>query len=172
MVLDLQTDANIRLASLTAKEREILDHILLHKPLKTIAYDIDITVSAVDQRLKSARHKLGAADRNEAARIYSALLETCRKSTCGFAELGTDHESYLFRTSEPHSGSTFTFQDSATIDVAPPWLEDGQRSAVSEVLDQRYGRLWRVLAIPVFAVIIAILALALIAMSQALGKFL
>lgn len=164
--------AGERLERLSVKEREVLDHILEHKPLKIIAHDLGITLSAVDQRLKAARIKLDAADRNEAARIYSGLLATCRKSTCGFEAVGDAPDPSLFPTSEPSPRSTFQFQDSATIIVPAPWDGGGHRGAVPEVLDEKFGRLWRVAAIPVFAILIAVLALALIAMSQSLGTVL
>lgn len=172
MLFEPLDHAEIRLNRLSPKEREVLDHILLHKSLKVIAYDLGVTPSAVDQRLKSARQKLGAADRNDAARIYSALLTDCRDSTCGFAQLVTERESPVIQTSEPPTGSTFTFQDSATYEVVPPWFGNGHRGTVPEFLDEKVGRLWRVVAIPVFSVTIAMLALALMAMARSLSELL
>jgi DNA-binding CsgD family transcriptional regulator len=172
MFLEPLKDDQYRFARLSPKEREVLDQILLHKSLKVIAHDLGITLSAVDQRLKSARGKLEAVDRNDAARIYSRLLASCRESTCGFAELCEGHDAQVTQTSEPPHGATFTFQDSATIEVVSPWSERSQRGAVSEVLDDNFGRLWRVIAIPVFAVSIAMLALALMAMAKALSELL
>ena len=172
MPVELLSDSDERFGRLSPKERELLDHILQHKSLKVIAHDLGVTPSAVDQRLKSARLKLGAVDRNDAARRYSALLAGCRESTYGFAELGGGGDAPLFQPSEPAAGSTFTFQDSATINVAPPWFEHGHTAAVSEVLDEKFGRAWRVVAIPVLAVLIAVLALALIAMAKSLGELL
>lgn len=164
-------DAGERLERLSAKEREVLDHILEHKPLKVIAHDLGITLSAVDQRLKAARVKLGAADRNEAARTYSSLLATCIKSTCGFEAVGDTPEPSVGPVPEPVSRSVFEFKDSATIIVPAPW-DGGRQGAVPEVLDEKFGRLWRVAAIPVFAILIAVLALALISMSQSLSTIL
>lgn len=168
----LDSESAARLGRLSAKEREVLDRILLHKPLKVIAHELGITLSAVDQRLKSARAKLAAADRNEAARTYSALLTACRESTCGFEDMGTGPDLPLPKTPEPHPGATFTLQDSATTFVAPPWQERDNRGAFSESLDEKFGKAWRVAAIPVFAVAIAFLALALIAMARELGELL
>jgi len=168
----LDSEAAARLGRLSAKEREVLDQILLHKPLKVIAHELGITLSAVDQRLKAARAKLDAADRNEAARIYSALLAACRESTYGFEDLGSGRHRPLSPESELHSGATFMLRDSATTFVAPPWQDSDNRGAVSEVLDEKFGKAWRVLAIPVFAVAIAVLALALIAMARELGELL
>lgn len=172
MLLEPLDDARFRLSRLSEKERQLLDRMLEHKSLKVIAHDLGVTPSAVDQRLKSARIKLGAADRNDAARRYSGLLASCRESTSGFPQLGTEGESKVIERSEPPSASTFTFHDSATFQVAPPWLERHHGSAVPEFLDEKIGRLWRVFAIPVFAVTIAMLALALMAMAKALSELL
>lgn len=161
-----------RLESLSAKEREVLDHILEHKPLKVIAHDLGITLSAVDQRLKAARIKLNAADRNEAARTYAALLATCRKSTCGFEAVGTATEHLVVPTPEPAPRSSFQFQDSATFIVPAPWDGGSSQGAVPEVLDAKFGRLWRVAAIPIFAAIVVLIGLALVAMSQSLNEIL
>lgn len=165
-------DRRPKLDRLSAKEREVLDQLLLHKPLKVIAHDLGITLSAVDQRLKSARVKLQAADRNEAARAYAALLATCRESTCGFEEVAGRFEPDLVRTPESPSAATFMLRDSGTIIVPPSRLEIWPAGAVSEVLDERFGRLWRILAIPTMAIAIAMLALALMAMARMLGELL
>lgn len=168
----LDDDCRTRLNRLSAKEREVLDQILLHKSLKLIAHDLGITLSAVDQRLKSARLKLDAADRNEAARTYSTLLAACRKSACGFEGLCDGQDDPVPPISEPLPGATFMLRDSGTFAVPPPWYERGDHGAVSEVLDEKFGILWRVAAIPVFASLIALLALALIAMARTLGELL
>lgn len=176
MSLDLRSESQSEprewLNQLTAKEREVLDQILLHKSLKVIAHDLGITLSAVDQRLKSARVKLGASDRNEAARTYSALLVTCRESTCGFEAVAAALEAHVLPTPEQPSRSTFMLEDSANFLVPPRGYGDGPSRAVPEVLDDRFGRLWRVVAIPVFAIFIAVLVLALIAMANSLGELL
>lgn len=176
MALALRTETKsnrkMLLDQLSLKEREVLDQILLHKPLKVIAHDLGITLSAVDQRLKSARAKLSVSDRNEAARTYSALLIACRESTCGFEAVVAALDADVFGSSEPASMSTFTLQDSATFVVPPMGYGQKHVGAVSEVLDEKFGRVWRVAAIPVFAICLAVLALALIAMANSLGELL
>lgn len=172
LLSELETSPQTRLDRLSAKECEVLDHLLLHKPLKVIAHDLGITLSAVDQRLKSARAKLDARDRNEAARAYSALLVTCRESTCGFEAVAAPLDAHVFEVPEPASTSTFTLHDSATFVVPPMGYGHGQIGPVSEVLDEKFGRLWRVAAIPIFAICLAVLALALIAMANSLGELL
>ena len=172
LLTEARSDPQARLDQLTAKECEVLDRLLLHKPLKVIAHDLGITLSAVDQRLKSARSKLGARDRNEAARSYSALLIACRESTCGFEAVAAALDGHVRESAEPASRSTFMLQDGATYLVPPMGHERGQIEAVSEILDEKFGRVWRVAAIPVFALCLAVLALVLIAMANALAELL
>lgn len=172
LLSDVRSDPQGRLNHLSAKECEVLDRILLHKPLKVIAHDLGITLSAVDQRLKSARAKLGSSDRNEAARAYSALLVTCRESTCGFEAVAAALDTHVLPATEPPSRSTFMLEDSATFLVPPSGYGGGRSGAVSEVLDEKFGRLWRMAAIPVFAICIGVFALILVALAHSLGELL
>jgi DNA-binding CsgD family transcriptional regulator len=56
---------------LTERQRQCLEGFLARKTAKQIGRDLGITHHAVEQHLKAARRKLGAADTLEAARIYA-----------------------------------------------------------------------------------------------------
>lgn len=176
MTFNARTDGsvapNARIGRLTVKEREVLDHVLLHKSLKVIAFDLGITVSAVDQRLKSARAKLAARDRNEAARQYAHLLATCRKSTSGFEEVAPVSDAAVAMPLESQTRAMFVLSDGATITVPPSGYGRGSSLPIPEYLDEKFGFWWRVAAVPVLAVGIAVLVLALIAMANSLGELL
>ena len=62
------------LSRLTDKQRECMDLVLERRSSKEIARLIGVSKPAVDQRLTAARVALGAASRDEAARIYAALV--------------------------------------------------------------------------------------------------
>lgn len=64
-------------AGLTQKQCEVLDLLLQHKSNKEIARILDISPSAVDQRLASARLRLGTSRRGDTARRYASLRGTC-----------------------------------------------------------------------------------------------
>tara|TARA_R110002124_G_scaffold108804_5_gene261494 strand:- start:257 stop:820 length:564 start_codon:yes stop_codon:yes gene_type:complete len=66
----------LRVAKLTAKQRECLHLVVLRKSSKEIARILDISKPAVDQRLVGARRVLGAATRDEAALIYARASGT------------------------------------------------------------------------------------------------
>lgn len=61
---------------LTDRQRQCLEGFLARKTAKHIGRDLGITHHAVEQHLKAARRKLGAADTMEAARIYAGHSDT------------------------------------------------------------------------------------------------
>jgi DNA-binding CsgD family transcriptional regulator len=71
------------LASLSEKQRQVLDLLIQHKTSKEIARLLGISPHTVDQRIRFARDKLGARTRSEAAIAYRRLLETCEQTTYG-----------------------------------------------------------------------------------------
>lgn len=153
---------------LSEKERDVLDRVIQHKPTKVIARELNIAPNTVDMRLKSARAKLATRDRNETARLYQDLLATCGKPTCGPSVIGARPIEPLFAAVERRGAGTFVLEDSAAFAFPAPW-DEGHRRPFSEVLDGRFGRVWRVAAIPLLALGIAFLALALLAIASTLG---
>ena len=69
------------LEALSSKEREALALVAQQFTNKEIARRLSISNRAVEERLKTARSKLGADDRRSAARRYSALIRDCDKTT-------------------------------------------------------------------------------------------
>lgn len=61
------------LDQLSEKEQDALRLTLLGKTSKQIARELKVSPRAIDQRLDSARRKLGVAERNEAARKFYEL---------------------------------------------------------------------------------------------------
>lgn len=68
---------------LTEKQCEVLELLLEHKSIKEIALAVGISPSAVEQRLASARLRLGTQRRGDTARAYLRLKATCGKTTGG-----------------------------------------------------------------------------------------
>ena len=68
-----QDDDLARWARLTDKQRDCLDLLLERQTSKQIARALAISKPTVDQRLTAARDILGAADRDQTARIYARL---------------------------------------------------------------------------------------------------
>ena len=61
---------------LTERQRQCLEGFLARRTAKEVGRDLGITHHAVEQHLKAARKKLGAADTLEAARLYAASTRT------------------------------------------------------------------------------------------------
>ena len=154
---------------LTEKERAVLDRVINRHTTKEIARDLSIAPNTVDMRVKSARAKLGARDRNDIARIYQGLLVDCGETTCGAAVMGERLAGRQELAPEPPFGATFLLEDAAAFTPQAPWEFGNAGGSLSEVLDGRFGRIWRVIAIPAAALAIALLALALMAIAQELG---
>ncbi|HYD23472.1 MAG TPA: helix-turn-helix transcriptional regulator [Croceibacterium sp.] len=167
-MISSEPSAGNLLDRLSEKEREVLDRVIQHKPTKQIARELKIAPNTVDMRLKSVRSKLGTKDRNETARLYQQLLADCGKTTCGPAVMAAGRSEPLLPSVERPDGGVFTFEDSASFRLPVPWTDAPKRS-LTEVLDDRFGRAWRVAAIPSMALAIALLALALLAIATTLG---
>ena len=153
---------------LTLKEREVLDLVVQHHTSKEIARHLELAPNTVDMRLRSARNKLGARDRNDIARIYRDLLENCGKSTCGPTVMSPPASDWLAAAPETPSPSEFLFNDAASFSLPPPW-QASAGAELPEVLDRRFGKVWRVAAIPLGALSIAMVVAALIGIALMLG---
>jgi two-component system response regulator FixJ len=68
-------DALVRLAALTPRERDVLDGMVLGRPNKLIAYDLDIATRTVEVHRANLMEKLSARSLSDVLRIaFSAGL--------------------------------------------------------------------------------------------------
>lgn len=81
------------LASLTGKQRDVLDLLIDHKTSKEISRILSISPHTVDQRIMLARAKLGVASRSEVAQAYRRLV-----AQHPAAPNGTDHSAIYEQT--------------------------------------------------------------------------
>lgn len=65
-------DAIVRLAALTAREREVLDGMVLGRPNKLIAYDLNIATRTVEVHRANLMEKLAARSLSDVLRIAFA----------------------------------------------------------------------------------------------------
>ncbi|MFV0624499.1 response regulator transcription factor [Sphingomonas sp. ac-8] len=70
--LDEAREAEVRVAALTARERDVLDGLARGLPNKTIAYDLDISPRTVEVHRANLMSKLGVHSLSEALRIAFA----------------------------------------------------------------------------------------------------
>ena len=151
------TKASFVIASLTAKQREVLDLLLEHKTSKEIARRLDISPYTVDQRINFAKDKLGARTRGEVAVAYRQLVESCGQSAYGNSGIG---EPAI--VGDGSDGAQFPLPESAPPEpVSPDGVPkpEADFSVVPELFDGRYGTLVRLGAIFLIAVMLVLVIL-------------
>ena len=145
------------IASLTDKQREVLDLLLEHLTSKEIARRLDISPYTVDQRINFAKDKLGARTRGEVAVAYRRLVEICDPTTYGNSGIGV-----LEPVAEKAGGAQLPLPE-----PAPPEPFGNERvsepeadfSVVPELFDGRYGTLVRLGVIFVITVCMILVVL-------------
>ena len=156
------------LSSLTAKQREVLDLVLLHKSSKEIARSLHISHYTVDQRISAARQKFGVNSRGELARAYSRLVDLCEETAYEFSYVedadNPAHQLPRDQLAEP----VFMLSDAGSIPIEVPWHVQPEQVSGLEAFDRKFGILGRILLIPTLAVLMALLALAMTAIAMIL----
>ena len=164
------TKTEFAIASLTAKQREVLDLLIQHKTSKEIARRLDISPYTVDQRIHFAKDKLGARTRGEVAMVYRRLKEICGHSVYGESGIGIPVED-----GDDPGGAQLPLPE-----PAPPEPVGDDRvpepeadySVVPELFDGRYGTLVRLGAIFVIAVMLVFIVLGGLAIYSQLSQLL
>jgi DNA-binding CsgD family transcriptional regulator len=145
------------IASLTAKQRQVLDLLIEHKTSKEIARRLHISPYTVDQRINFAKDKLGARTRGEAARAYRELIEACGRSAYGNSGIGIAGV-----VGDGPGGAQLPLPESAPPEPARNGgvsAPEADFSVVPESFDGRFGTLVRLGAIFVIAVMLVLVVL-------------
>lgn len=157
------------LEQLTAKQRDILAHLAQHKTSKQIALDLGVTPNTVDKQIKLVRAKWHTRDRNETAQVFIHLSDDGAENwpprflardeyLINSSDIAPDlPRSTQFRLSDVLASEAFEFPDQ----VAPEGLE---------ALDARFGKAWRIAAIPLLALALAMVLLCGLAVAQAFSE--
>lgn len=165
-------EARAKLATLTEKQRAVLDLVRLYKSSKEIARTLKISPHTVDQRIAVARSKLGASSRGELARIYNDLCKVCEEpiyqsSQVPFSTPPVDDQLQA-RKDDP----VYTFADVAVIEHRAPWDAGPERLEGLEAFDRQFGIAGRLAAIVLLAGILALILLAMVSMAKTLTDLL
>ena len=164
-----QSDGEIVLSGLTAKQREVLDLLIEHKTSKEIARRLGISPHTVDQRIQFAKEKLGATSRNEAAAVYRRLVEICGQMTYDDSYVAS-----AFAGFDNGRGTQGPFFDSSRRERARPraelYSDVGSYQVVPELFEGRFGTLIRLCAIISIAVFLVILVLGGLAIFSQLSE--
>ena len=156
--------------TLTAKQRAVLDLLVQHQSTKEMARILGISPHTVEQRIKSARSKLGANSRSELARRYEAKRGLYGDSVYRFPDIAeplvVPHEHERDQPVDP----VFTLSDATPFHLAAPWHGTPIRPSGLEALDSRFGIAGRIGAIVGFATTIAFFLLAMMAVAETLSR--
>lgn len=134
-------------AGLTDKEREVLDLLIEHRPVKAIAAELGIAYNTADMRLRSAKAKLGVADRAGAARAYRKFVETCEKEVVP-CENEVIAEPFMFSDNRPRERADaefVTLRDASPLFLRPaPWAFEDPAPHGLEAFGDRLSPLLRI----------------------------
>lgn len=178
------------LSDLTEKQQETIRLLAEGLTAKEIAARLEISHSAVAQRIETLRSKFGGITKNELARKArgwlaaegyqadskpfmlagaSAANEPCMKDTGQ-----KNHLPHHGNGSQQGDGNQFEselrFSDSFVLDATPPWDQTRHDRLVPEVLDGEHAAPARWAYIVGAAIGMAILLLVLLAVANALGE--
>lgn len=147
----------------TPKQREVLELITDNQTSKEIAYALNISESAVNQRIESLRSRAGNIPRNHLARFYRewAEAETCKKLTGKITQLPSEEI-----PSDMPLSDVATASPAFVIPAQAPW-QRMMPSIVPEVFDGPNGTLFRTAAI--IGIALGILILALLGLALAIA---
>lgn len=159
--------ATTALDQLLPGEREVVELILARHTTKEIARRLELSPKGVEWRVRSARDKLGAVNRNDLARIYAELNPDWGKTLGGPPPVASSPAARLAAAPETPAQSRYVFHDAGALAPAP-W-EQLEGPSLPETLDRRFGKLWRIAAILLGALVVALLVVALLAMSQVMA---
>jgi DNA-binding CsgD family transcriptional regulator len=155
---------------LTDKQREVLDLVVQHQSSKEIARRLGISPFTVDQRIASARKKLGAGSRAELARLYGRQISICDESVYQFPHIAEPlilpQDGNQDQTNEP----VFTLNDVSQFQRSTPWEQIPERLSGLEALDNRFGVGGRIAAILAFATALAFVLAAMMAVAETLSR--
>ena len=159
---------SISLEQLSDGEREVCDLLLARRTTKEMARHLQLSINGVDWRIRTAREKLGARDRNDLARIYGTLKYHWGESPVTPSPVANSVAPPVARSPETPSRSEFTLNDTASFTLPAPW-QPARVADLPEVLDERFGKVWRFAAIPLGALGMAMVTAALIGIALMLG---
>ncbi len=170
---------------LTEKQRAILHALFLRTPIKKIAADRMISPSTVNEHIRAAKQKLGAASTQELMEIYYGLqgyhANSAEKNapedgarTTPIDDTGpknrVHHTAHIPEKADRDHRNSFLLNDTMTAMVEAPWATQHEPSVVPEELDGPHGLLPRLVTIAkIVLAIFAAVTLALTALQSLSG---
>jgi DNA-binding CsgD family transcriptional regulator len=152
---------------LTAKQREVLDLLVDHKTSKEIAQTLNISPHTVDQRIQFAKRHLGASSRADLARIYRQSRVMSERTT-----YEDSHISQLANFPQHQPQDKVTALDPDRTDLQSGPKAKTVSSLVPELFVGAKGKVFRLVAIMMVALLTILLALGGVAIYLSLAELL
>lgn len=176
VVID-ESEATGLFEGLTAKQVEVLDLLVAHRTTKEISRELGIAPNTVDQRIAAVRDKWGTTNRKDTARRYAEIRELCGKPICGFSYLDPEDQSAATEGHDLPVNPHFVLSDAHPMDFPMGgfggWYEDKPEPLAGlEAFDRKFGRLGRIAAILVLALLMAMTLATVLAVADVLGRLL
>ncbi len=166
-----ESELKSRLETLTAKQTEVLDLLIEHKTSKEIARELDISPHTVDQRINFSKKKLGAVSRGELAVTYRAAKEICDQSVYQGSHIAsTDFMLDGEGTDDVSNYTLLEHPDSMKTGLKPE--DEVEYRVVPEMFEGSTGKLARIGAMILVAVMLVFIGLAGLAMFSGLSEVL
>ena len=150
--MDHARDTDNVLDTLTDKQQDVLDLLVLHKTSKQIARELGISPHTVDQRVTAARKKFGVETRSELAAAYMAA--TADRGDAPLYERAVYQSSQVETPPDPgdQGAGSDTEPDDSQVHADPGKPLESTRQIVQyrvvpESFEGRYGYFWRLTAI-------------------------
>lgn len=175
-------NAEAILASLTDKQRAVLDLLIEHKTSKEISRILGISHHTVDQRIMLARAKLGVATRGEVAQAYRRLVANStpvaaiyERSVYDFSDVAppADHLQVPIREDKVDWNQSHPDRKDALAKGAfqngEAWAEP-YHHVLPEMFDGPYGTYIRLGTIAIFAMFLILIVMGGLAMFAQLSQ--
>jgi DNA-binding CsgD family transcriptional regulator len=161
--------------SLTPRQREILERVAARLSLKQIAGELGCSESAVNQRIKSLKHRFGVNSLSELSDCFHRLaafenaqnnvVSTCSESACSFSQL-PDSVPLRQPGFRNDPAVPLVFQDAQTFMHVAPWERLEPTSVAPGVLNGPSAGLYRT----GFIIVLAFLMFATLILAVAAGE--
>lgn len=161
---------NCSLDQLTDRQREVLAKLGSHRTSKRIAKALKIHPNTVDKHLAAVREIWGTYDRFETELIYKQLTGADDNHPPNFPSSDKLPAQAAQTFSDLPETADFQLADVAYSDAFR--LPDSLPPKGLEALDARFGKAWRVAAIPVAAVLIGMVVLVVVAIAMVVTQLL
>ncbi|WP_242526236.1 helix-turn-helix transcriptional regulator [Novosphingobium sp. KA1] len=159
------------LGSLTDKQVEVLDLLVMHRTTKEIARELAIAPNTVDQRIGAVRDKWGTVNRKDTARLYAQLVELCGKPLCDFSRVDAGPALPDEADQDLPVDPVFVLSDARPMERHPDWYGAPTiELAGLEAFDAKFGRAGRIVAVIVLALMMAVTLAATLSIADVLGR--